>query len=484
MTGSRQEAKAHTPWGLLIAVALAARIATFGNPMLHVDETFYLSFARMMLEGQMPYVDIWDRKPIGLILVYALPAALGMVAGTWAYQALAFVAVVVTAGLIHRMARIAGWQGGASFAAIAYLLWINTLEGQGGQSPIFYNPLVAAAALLVAVPGERRFLRGLAAMTLIGVALQIKYSVVFEGLFFGLWLTWREWRLNRPLPEIAAKSAAWAGVSLLPTALAGGVFLALGHGEAWLYANFISIGERVSDPWWEQGFNLARIALITSPLFALAILGWKRGEPTPERVFLWSWLAAAVAGLLVFGSYFDHYALPVIVPLALCAAAMPLTRRAGLAILLLVFVVGQITILERRAGRGTPDQHAAVVAAIGRGPGCLWVYAGPVTLLADTGRCSVTRFIFPSHLGRVRERGAIGVDQATEVERILADPRLEIVALRPPYLGERPEIRALVQRRLAERFEHRAKVTLGNQWIDIYARKRAREPSRSAIRPA
>lgn len=483
MTGSRHDAQAHTPWLLLIAVAFAARVATFGNPMLHIDETFYLSFARMMLDGQMPYVDIWDRKPIGLILVYALPASLGMVAGTWAYQAMAFAAVVVTAGLIHRLARIAGWHAGASFAAIAYLLWINTLEGQGGQSPIFYNPLVALAVLLIVVPGKRRFLRGLAAMALIGVALQIKYSVVFEGLFFGLWLMWREWRLDRPLPEIVAKGAAWAGVSLLPTALACGVFAALGHGEAWLYANFISIGERMSDPWLEQAGNLAKIVLITSPLFALAFLGWKRGEPTPERNFLWSWLVAAVAGLLVFGSYFDHYALPVILPLALCTAAMKLTRRAGLTILLLAFIAGQITILERRTRRGTPDQHAAVVSAIGRGPGCLWVYAGPATLLTDTGRCSVTRFVFPSHLGRVREWGAIGADQQTEVERILADPRLEIVALRPAYFGERPEIRALVERRLAERFEHRAKLTLGNLWIDIYARKRT-VPSRSAIRPA
>lgn len=484
MTGSRQDAQAHTPWLLLIAVALAARAVTFGNPMVHVDETFYLAFARMMLDGQLPYVDIWDRKPIGLILLYAIPAALGMVAGTWAYQAMALAAVVATAALVHRLARLAGWQGGATFGAVAAILWLNALEGQGGQSPIFYNPLVAGAVLLIATPGTRPFLRGLAAMALIGVALQIKYSVVFEGLFLGLWLMWREWRAGRPLPEIAAKGAAWAGVALLPTAAAWGAFATLGHGEAWLYANFVSIGERQADPWLEQAWNLIQIALITSPLFALAILGWRRDEPNPVRRLLWGWLAAAVGGLLVFGSYFDHYALPLIPPLAVCVAAMPLTRRARITILLIAFVVGQVTIVERLLRRGGPAAHAAVVAAIGPGPGCLWVYVGPASLHLDTGRCGVTRFVFPSHLGRVRERGAIGVEQEREIERIMADPRLEIVALRPAYIGERPEIRALVERRLAERFRHIARVPLGNLWIDIYARNRAVPPSRAAISPA
>jgi hypothetical protein len=56
-----------------------------------------------------------------------------------------------------------------------------------GQSPVFYNPLVALAALLLLRAWQRadtaNLLReGSAIMLLIGFALQIKYAAVFEGL--------------------------------------------------------------------------------------------------------------------------------------------------------------------------------------------------------------------------------------------------------------------------------------------------------------
>ena len=89
-------------WLILLAVALAARAITFGNPILHVDEEFYFTAARAMLDGAVPFVDVWDRKPIGLFLIYAPAAALGVPAGIWAYQALAFACLFVTAILAAR----------------------------------------------------------------------------------------------------------------------------------------------------------------------------------------------------------------------------------------------------------------------------------------------------------------------------------------------------------------------------------------------
>ena len=76
-------------WAILLLVAIVARAATFGNPIVHVDEEYYFVTARSMLDGALPYVDIWDRKPIGLFLLYVPAAALGMPFGIWAYQAMA-----------------------------------------------------------------------------------------------------------------------------------------------------------------------------------------------------------------------------------------------------------------------------------------------------------------------------------------------------------------------------------------------------------
>ncbi|MBN8815718.1 MAG: hypothetical protein J0J06_09750 [Sphingomonas sp.] len=464
---------------MLSLVAIIARVATFGNPIVHVDESFYFVTARAMLDGALPFVDVWDRKPIGLFLVYVPAAAFGLPLGIWVYQAMALAAVVATALLIARLADRAGWRRGALAGAITYIVWLDLLEGQGGQAPVFYNLLTVGAAALIASSDRdhdprSRLRRGLGAMALVGVALQIKYSVVFEGLFFGLWWLWRERMRRRHAVPMLAEGALLAVVALIPTALAWGYYQAIGQGPAFLYANFTSIAARQPDPILEQLGNLFKIVLITSPLFAAAILAFLRGERRGIRGWLFAWLAAAVFGLLVFGSWFDHYALPALVPLSICAAGFADDPRRASKItviaLLIAFLAGEVTVVTKRMGRGGPEQFAQVVDAIGHGPGCLYVYSGDSMLYPMSGRCRLSPYVFPSHLGRKRERGAIGVDQQAEIERILA-LKPAVVVLRTPYFGERSELRALVIMRTARDYRLKAAVPIGRDTNFVYALK-------------
>ena len=472
-------------WLILLVVALAARAITFGNPILHVDEEFYFVTARAMLDGAMPFVDIWDRKPVGLFLIYAPAAALGYPAGIWAYQALALACLFATAILAARLADRAGWSRGALAAGIAVILWPNLIDGQGGQAPIFYNLLTIMAATLI-VRGEReasaarRFAGGFAAMALIGIALQVKYAAVFEGLFFGLWLLWREWRAGRGPMRVALTAVPLAAVALLPTLAAWAVYAAQGQSEAWLYANFLSILDRNPDPALEQIGNLATIVLILSPLLAAAALSWRQRGGSDAVAFLFAWALAAVGGLLVFGSYFEHYALPLIPPLAICAAAFLGThRRFALWMLVIAFAGGQVLLFAKRATRGTPGEIAAIARTIGTGSGCLHVYSGSTMLYPMTRRCAVTRWVFPSHLSRTRERGAIGVDQQAEIDRILG-VRPEWVVMRKPYRGERPEIRQrMIDGVRNGGYRQVAVMPLGNERYTLW--RRATPPARSAI---
>jgi len=57
------------PLLLILLFALAFWSSQFGNPDVDFDEPFYLLVGERLLHGDIAYVDIWDRKPIGLFLI-------------------------------------------------------------------------------------------------------------------------------------------------------------------------------------------------------------------------------------------------------------------------------------------------------------------------------------------------------------------------------------------------------------------------------
>lgn len=489
-------------WLVLLATAVVVRAVTFGNPLIAVDEQFYWVTAQRMLHGALPFVDIWDRKPIGLFLLYVPAAALGMPWGILAYQAMALACVVLTAGMIARIADRAGWRAGALPAALLYILMLNVVDGQGGQAPIFYNLLtILAVALLLPRLGDRdgdpaRIGRNLAAMLLIGMALQVKYTVLFEGLFLGLWLLRREIVLGAGLAHVARRGLGYAGMAMLPTLLAGATYASIGHFDAWAYANFGSILDRRGDPFIDLIGAFFEVMVPLAPLLVLSSLGWaglrRERATSPAAQLLFGWLIAAMVGLIVFGSWYPHYALPVLVPASLCcAAAFTHNRRArqvvAPALLIVALVAGIVCVLVAQAKRGNAVQLTAISEGIGRGSGCLYVHSGNSMLYGATERCALSPWLFPDHLSREREDGALGIDQIAEVDRIFAR-RPAVVVMRTPFRGERPAVRARVQHFLHRLgYDVRGTYLIGTVPTTVYAAPAiAAEapPRRAASRPA
>lgn len=458
---------------MLLLVAIFSRAAVLGNPIVHVDEEFYFNAARAWLNGAAPYVGVWDRKPLGLFVLYLPAAALGYPAGIWAYQVLALASATATALVAVRLARAGGWAAAAPLAGIAYLLWLDLLEGQGGQAPVFYNLPMALAALLVT--GDRAAVRrnGVAALALAGVALTIKPTTVFEAAFFAGWTMVRFWRSGRGFLPTFGYGAMMATAAALPTAICASGYAMIGQLDAWIFANVISIFLRGAEPLLGALGNLAVLVLIVSGPLALATVAWTkhRARATPDQQFLFGWLATACGGVLLFGTWFDHYGLPLLVPASVCAAGAivrPKVRKVVIVVLILVAVAGQVVLVSKRAIRGTSVQFAAVLRAVGAAPsGCLYVYAGTPMLYAATQRCRVTRWIFPRHLTRTRERRAIGTDQLAEVRRILAT-RPAVIVMTGPFRGDRADVQASITAAIRRTYARTAAIQLGHERVEIF----------------
>ncbi|KQS48538.1 MULTISPECIES: hypothetical protein [unclassified Sphingomonas] len=481
---------------ILVAVAIATRLITLGNPILYTDEEFYFAAGRAMIDGALPFVDIWDRKPIGVFLLYAVPGALPFAAGIWLYQAMALACAATTALIVARLADVAGWTRGGTLAGIAYLVWITIAGGQGGQTPVFYNLAMALAVWLIVDRRGAMFWRGAVAMLLVGLAIQIKYTVALEGMYLGLWLMFDDWRRTRetPVPKIGARKigavlgrgAVLAGLAVLPTIVAVAAYVHLDALAAFTFANFASIFARKADPIAAELANLAKAAAILLPLLAMAAAGLATAKsPTSpaERIagsrgFLTGWLLAALLTFALLPPWTDHYTLPVMLPASVIAAGLlahPRGRVVGIVLILIAAVAGQASLVIDRQRRGTPAQFAALVGAVGRGPGCLYVYSSSSMVYPATGRCAVSRYVFPSHLTRTRETGAIGVDQGAELARIFTRAP-EIVVMGPTYDGERPDIRAAAVARLARDYRLAAQMPLGRKRVAVYRRRTPSTP--------
>jgi len=443
---------------LLTLVMFVTRAWEFGNPAIHVDEQYYLLVGDRMLGGALPYVDLWDRKPVGLFAIFAATRLLPG-DGVLAYQLAAAVFALATGWLVHLCAeKLGASRAGALAAGVAYLLWLPLLSGRGGQSPVFYNLFVTGAALLtlslpaLADAGERRKIvaRGAAACLLAGLAIQTKYTPIVEGAFFGLVHLFYLRRAGADWVVVCAAALLWMALGALPTLIVVAAYRRHGPAifEAFWFANFASVALRRSYPAAKIAGRLAGTWAQLSP-FVVAGIAFARdaGWPAEKRI-AFGWLAAALIAYAMIGAFFDHYALPLVAPLAVVAAPL-LGRRAlyrwttlaaGAAVFIGKLPAAPYFGREVRA-------VSRVVEANSRGR-CPYVFAGDSVIYLLAHACIPTRYAFPSTLAYEPERGATGIDEAGEVRRILDTRPPVIVTLSAPLAPWNAESKAAVEQRL------------------------------------
>ncbi len=417
---------------VLLLVALAFRAWHFGDPVYGIDEQYYLLAGDRMLHGAVPFIDIWDRKPIGLFLLFAairtLPGD-----GILAYQLVATVFAWATALVVVRMARMVGANDrGTLIAGFTYIAGLSLLGGGGGQSPVFYNLPVALAALLTlrlpALADARRtgaiIGSGVAACLLAGLAIQLKYTPAVEGAFFGLAHLWFLRRAGAQVWTIAGAAMLWVAMGIGPTLAAIAYYAAKGPAAlaTFWFANVTSIALRPGYPADQLVMRLLGIAAQLWPSLLAAVLAWRRRGRGRETILLllFGWLAFALAGFLAIGTFFDHYALPLVAPLAVAAAPV-FGRSKRLMAFALAVPVG-ILIVEAilHPSDAVGARRVAAIMKANSGDECPYVFVGDTITYHLADACLPTRYAFPNLLAYSTEQGAVGIDEAAEVRRILA----------------------------------------------------------------
>jgi hypothetical protein len=417
--------------GILLVSALILRAATLGDPIVHLDENFYLMVGAAMHHGAVPYVDIWDRKPLGIFVIYW--AIAGISTSPWCYQLIAMAFAVATAWVLARIARLWAGSAAALMAGVSYLAMLNVFDGMGGQSPVFYNFLMAAAAYQVlghwSATDPSRFRRAhLMAMAMCGLSLTIKQTTLFEGVLFGLaGLVWL-WRRGQSVGTIARHAAAAIGLAVAPTALIALWYAGHGWWPDWYHAMVTSNMRREGIGNDALAHNLIALTRLMGVFAGVAVFGlvarWQSQAFAPYRAFMLLWLAVSIVSLAAVPNFFSHYVLPVLVPLTPLAALGFDRKVLGPAFFAMNLAVAVILGMAfdfktHRASRQAYEEMAATIERY-RGSRPLLILYGPPLLYTDTGARPMSPLVFPEHLVNQLETDVSPIRTKPEIERMIA----------------------------------------------------------------
>jgi hypothetical protein len=467
-----------------LAIAMLTRVVAFGNPVVHVDEEFYLLVGSRMWAGEWPYAEIFDRKPFLLFAINALFAQFGKHA-LIASQIGASLAAVATAMLLRQIALRVMPQRLSLAAGALYIAMLPGFEGIGAQTPLFYTPFMAAAAVLTLRALERiglpnQWANGAAAMLACGLALQIKYTVIFEGLFFGAALLWSGHRARWSLLRLIGASLGWTLCAAVPTLMVAAGYASVGQFPAFWQANVLA-NLAVASPLAESMPRLAVNAAILSGVLVCAGLGWFAiaRQASTGAGFVRAWALAAGAGFILFGTWYTHYMLPVLAPLSLLAAAAFLQASRVQARLTVVLAMLSLIACWVRAGyllseHGNAAQAEVIAEAIRQHLGIdrrLFIYSGDPAFYRLTNSSLPHPFVFPDHYSRSSAHRFMPVAPELALRQAFAMSPEVVLRVDKHYPDSDQESDRWLAAELATDYRLFASLSLGSKRMLLYERR-------------
>ncbi len=491
----------------LLAAALCLAAIVANQTSVHwrvnvVDSDLFAWHGWCVVQGAVPYLDIWDNKPPGTWWLNA--AAIRLCGpGSGADVLLGTVALVVT--LLGSVAIARRAYGPAltlpAGVAAAVLLTHAGLECGSNRTETFVAACETGAVLGYGVwetCGRRRWLMlaGLCA----GAAPLFKQAGLAAGLACAAHLAWARWRLGREQRRVEPWLAFIAGGIVAPLASAAVLATQGALGEAWFAVGpFNRVYFEAGDAtWWRMDLALPHygpVLVRLSGVLLIAAVGLVAGlalrrrcgaraedapfEPAQRPAVLGLfvlWFALAFYLANVAPGRRGHHLMPVLPPLTLLVVyplhllagaaglATQLARRPTRIVLLVLwlFVLGSTaadSLVEARQGWRTKPHWAALnrkvptaterqgraVAALTRPDEVIYIWGWSPGTYRYAERRAASRFATFEKLGQVGARARFIFDAAvTDVRR--AEPAVMVISEvdRPNLVAERPDIGAWI----------------------------------------
>jgi len=307
---------------VLLCFIIISRVHTYDGPFLK-DITVYAVIAHEMLSGKDLYSELWDVKPPGVFITYAVAEMIAGYGHQSIYLLNVIAALITLFGVYFAGTTIRGWRGGL-WAAVCWTIISINLKLQADQPnvEVFINAcLVWAFTLLVRtqVPPFRH--RTIIAIGLLfALASVYKHYTIIAALFMAI-----VYILKRPQ-------------HLTLHVAVNHILIIVGIGAiTWLFIfGYFTLTERFTDFYevififgahyagslshnlWE-GLWIWKSIIVVWPLGIIAICGFLLSQAEQKRMwlFLIMYIIAVQIMISLPGKFYLHYYQLALPPLAI-----------------------------------------------------------------------------------------------------------------------------------------------------------------------
>ena len=284
----------------LLLISILVRLPFYFVDVVNWDESTFILMGQSLLDGHLPYTELWDIKPPVAFVAYAL-FILVLGKSIIAIRIAGTLCVFLTAWFIYLTGRQIGNSNTGIFAAIISIVGLTTIRG--GQATMTEHVAVALLSGGLAWLTSRKlnslslFIGGI----LLTLAALVRLNLAFVVVAIGFWLVYGKFKYKTPIAGIIAYCVGSFGTIFL-TYLP---YLVTGNSSIWFDSVVLApLGYSGS-----EGHTQTYKILPALLCFGIVNLFWGKVSNQQQREF--SLLQVTFLGILISiilgGEFHQHY---------------------------------------------------------------------------------------------------------------------------------------------------------------------------------
>jgi len=320
----------------ILLLFILLRLPTLHEPFGR-DQGIFATIASGLLQGKIPYRDLWDHKPPGIYFLYALAfkvlgremRSISLLDGLYTLFTLLFFFKLAKELFNRRVAYLSTFLFTVLTSGIFFLGW----WGRGQPEVFLLLPVLGLIYLLKPVAGEEKSLfSSFFAGILGGIALSLK-TTIFPLMFLcSFFLLIEDGMSTRGIKKGIVKILLFSSgviIALLPFLIFFGMNTAWGE---FFYSNVtFNLAAHTNHPYdlaflkkFKDNFGVigTRIHFLWSTIILLALYGFVRvnRDVQKERALLILWIVGTILSICIGWWLFYYHFIILIPPLALFAS--------------------------------------------------------------------------------------------------------------------------------------------------------------------